>query len=97
MGTQHPSIGASELEVMKLLWERGPATGLELWRSDGTSDGTMLVKDILRGVDSSSAPEMLQVVNGTLFFSAQLSVVGRELWNSDGTAAFFRAASAACC
>ena len=60
--------------------------GQELWKSDGTSAGTVLVKNIGPG-NVSGAPAELSVVNGTLFFSAADFVSGRELWRSDGTAA----------
>jgi ELWxxDGT repeat protein len=58
--------------------------GHELWKSDGTANGTMMVKDISGG-SSPSYPAELTVVGSTLFFSAKDSV-GRELWKSDGTA-----------
>ena len=59
---------------------RDPAHGSELWRSDGTADGTRLVKDITPGVAGSS-PEDLTDADGTLFFFAQA-----WLWTSDGSA-----------
>ena len=43
--------------------------GWELWKSDGTESGTILVKDIDPG-HSSSSPRNFVNVNGTLFFSA---------------------------
>src|SRR5262245_17964283 len=46
-----------------------PATGTELWRTDGTVMGTVLVKDIRPGA-GSSIPRGLISVNGTLFFWA---------------------------
>jgi ELWxxDGT repeat protein len=60
--------------------------GWELWKSDGTTAGTVLVKDIRLG-SSSAAPGFFTNVNGTLFFSANDGVHGWELWKSDGTAA----------
>ena len=57
--------------------------GEELWKSDGTEAGTVLVKDI--GSPYSSYPRSLTEVAGTLFFSANDGVNGRELWKSDGT------------
>src|SRR5262249_23462401 len=44
-------------------------SGYELWKSDGTAAGTVLVKDILPGIGSSN-PSALTNVNGTLYFTA---------------------------
>jgi len=63
-----------------------PAYDCELWKSDGTEEGTVRVRDIMAG-SGSSAPESLTDVNGTLFFVADDGVSGRELWMSDGTEA----------
>lgn len=63
--------------------------GLELWKTDGTAQGTTMVKDI-RTVPSSAAsayPNQLTNVGGTLYFSAINQGANRELWKSDGTAA----------
>ena len=60
--------------------------GQELWKSDGTAAGTVLVKDIVPGSDPSD-PQNLTNVNGTLFFIAYHPTYGTELWKSDGTAA----------
>src|SRR5262249_52324726 len=60
--------------------------GIEMWKSDGTADGTALVKDINSG-SGSSTPSNLINVNGTLFFSASDGTHGQELWKSNGTAA----------
>ena len=61
-------------------------TDVELWKSDGTEAGTVRVKDINPG-SNSSEPIRLTNVNGTLFFTADNGVNGRELWKSDGTEA----------
>jgi ELWxxDGT repeat protein len=58
----------------------------ELWKSDGTAAGTVLVKDIRPGRDRSG-PSYLTDVSGTLFFEAREDITGSELWKSDGTAA----------
>jgi ELWxxDGT repeat protein len=55
------------------------ATGMELWRSDGTPSGTKLVKDVSPGA-SGSYPHELTEVDGLLFFWA-----AGGLWRSDGT------------
>lgn len=79
--------GSSEPESGALL---PPGTGRELWTSDGTPEGTLLVKDIRLGVDLSgypigSYPYHLTVAAGHLFFVANDGVHGEELWKSDGT------------
>lgn len=60
--------------------------GLELWRSDGTAAGTVLVKDICPGIHGSM-PETFLTIGDRLFFSAFDSIHGCELWQSDGTEA----------
>jgi ELWxxDGT repeat protein len=58
--------------------------GRELWTSDGTSDGTVLVRDI--AADTASAwPQLLVAVGDTLYFTANDGTNGYELWRSDGT------------
>ena len=61
-------------------------TGNELWKSDGTAAGTVLVKDIYPGPEGSRSV-FLTDVNGTLFFRADDGITGNELWKSYGTAA----------
>lgn len=62
------------------------STGDELWVSDGTPSGTMMLKDIEPGA-SSSTPHNMVEVNGKVYFAATTSSTGTELWVSDGTAA----------
>lgn len=59
--------------------------GRELWRTDGTSAGTVLVKDIRRR--GSSDPRRLIAAGSMVYFTADDGIRGRELWLSDGTAA----------
>jgi ELWxxDGT repeat protein len=65
--------------------------GIELWSSDGTEAGTVLVRDIAQGEASglSSSPNRaaLAVAGGKVYFSATDGTSGFELWESDGTAA----------
>lgn len=55
----------------------------ELWATDGTEEGTYLVKDIKP--NSSSSPKNLMAYNDKLYFWADDGVYGHELWTSDGT------------
>ncbi|WP_372898649.1 ELWxxDGT repeat protein, partial [Stieleria sp.] len=59
--------------------------GVELWTSDGTTEGTVLVKNIAPGLLDSD-PESLTPLGDTLFFTANDRANGREVWKSDGTA-----------
>jgi ELWxxDGT repeat protein len=57
----------------------------ELWKSDGTSSGTVMVKDINSASLSSSYPQYLTAIGNTLYFQASDGTNGYELWKSDGT------------
>ncbi|WGV25312.1 ELWxxDGT repeat protein [Halotia branconii] len=61
-------------------------SGTELWKSDGTTAGTVLVKDINSGSGSSN-PANLISINNILYFIADNGINGTELWKSDGTTA----------
>jgi len=52
--------------------------GSELWKTDGTENGTIRLKDIYPG-SSSSSPQNLTVLGNTLYFRAQ-DIEGEELW-----------------
>jgi ELWxxDGT repeat protein len=62
------------------------ADGGELWSTDGTPEGTVLVRDIVPGPGSSS-PSHLAAAGDRLFFAAADEDHGIELWESDGTEA----------
>jgi ELWxxDGT repeat protein len=57
--------------------------GEELWKSDGTEAGTVLVKDIWAG-PTTSGPFALTPAGNGLFLAANDGVHGLELWHSDG-------------
>ena len=89
-----PSSGPGdfvEVDVAAFFVADDGINGAELWKSDGTAAGTVIVKDIFPGSDTSgtaysSSPQDLTNVGGTLFFTAEDEAIGRELWTSDGTA-----------
>lgn len=73
----------------KLFFSAYDEHGYELWVTDGTTNGTVLVKDIntqlVSGQNGSSGPASLIDLNGVLLFAADDGVHGSELWVSDGT------------
>jgi ELWxxDGT repeat protein len=58
----------------------------ELWKSDGTSEGTSLVKDI-RATGDARVEYLARLNDTTILFSANNGLNGAELWKSDGTPA----------
>ena len=82
-------VGARSLDPQHLTDRNGTlyfvgnsdSQGRELWKSNGTTAGTTLVKDITPGPASSDITG-LTLLNGTLYFATS-----GELWKSDGTAA----------
>ena len=59
--------------------------GNGLWKSDGTTAGTGLLKE--KGGSFAFSPELLMAVNNQLFFTGNDDANGLELWKSNGTAA----------
>lgn len=62
-----------------------PSFGSELFKSDGTTNGTVLIKDINKG-QSNSIPQFIAEYENIILFSASDGAAGNELWKSDGTA-----------
>jgi ELWxxDGT repeat protein len=69
--------------------------GLELWKSDGSGNGTQLLKDINPGPadaffgpsrSNANVPDLVTIA-GITYFTADDGVHGKELWKTGGTAA----------
>ncbi|HEY9343461.1 MAG TPA: hypothetical protein VIQ23_17905, partial [Hanamia sp.] len=64
-----------------------PATGDELFITDGTPAGTLLLDDIIPGATGSAPADNFAMLNGYLYFTAVTAATGRELWRTNGTLA----------
>lgn len=60
-------------------------SGDELWKSDGTTNGTILLKNI--NAAAGSGAKCFHSVGNILFFIADDGINGEELWKTDGTSA----------
>ncbi len=58
--------------------------GREVWRTDGTPEGTGLLKDISEGPASSRVNSFVEW-QGELYFAADDGRCGKELWKTNGT------------
>jgi len=59
--------------------------GYEIWRTDGTVAGTVMVKDIRPGTYGGGSVDSAVVIDGIYYFGANDGVNSTELWRSDGT------------
>jgi ELWxxDGT repeat protein len=62
------------------------STANEIWKSDGSEAGTVILKDIRPGASLSSVPLGLTAFGSKLIFTAIDGVNGREVYASNGTA-----------
>lgn len=63
-----------------------PCYGIELFVTDGTTDGTRLVKDIFPGESTSMGfPINFAAFQNELYFVANDGATGFEIWKSNGT------------
>lgn len=63
------------------------ASGLELWKSDGTAAGTQQVADISPGSFGSGIEQLTAIDSTRLAFAANDGQNGTELWSTDGSSA----------
>ncbi|HET6544134.1 MAG TPA: T9SS type A sorting domain-containing protein [Chryseolinea sp.] len=59
--------------------------GKELWRTDGTAEGTISLGDLRKGLFEGFSGGMACADNNTLYFEASDGQRGWELWTTDGT------------
>lgn len=59
--------------------------GRELWRTDGSVEGTALVQDLCPGECDGFSGSSLADINGALYFVAQGSPYDQQVWRTDGT------------
>jgi ELWxxDGT repeat protein len=76
-----PVVFAGELYFTAI----DPDHGVELWKTDGTAAGTVLVKDVNPGASNSYILSGHAVFGGALYFVGDDGVHGPELWRTDGT------------
>lgn len=60
------------------------SAGIELWKTDGTPEGTGRVADIYRGYGDSRPTQLTPFGEGLVFVASD--GLGQQLWRSDGTA-----------
>ena len=98
-GSGSPSMltAAGGIGGMAFFSAETDATGRELWKTDGTAAGTVLVKDIQPGPGSGAdflydnddvdLGERWAALGNKVVFQADEGLVGQEPWVSDGTPA----------
>ncbi|GMU63902.1 MAG: hypothetical protein AMXMBFR36_01760 [Acidobacteriota bacterium] len=87
-GQQAPESRIAAIDETRVVFvgDNG-TTGFELWTSDGTETGTVVVADIAPGADGSWPRHLVSLGNGIVLFAAEHPALGYELFRTDGTAA----------
>jgi ELWxxDGT repeat protein len=62
-----------------------PATGTDLWKSDGTAAGTTIVKDFAASYEFNSLQPIIAVDDVVYFFVKDYDANKLELWQTNGT------------
>jgi ELWxxDGT repeat protein len=84
--TSSITTNSAQLGNVLVFTAETPTTGVSLWRTDGTTAGTELLKDIFPGANGANPYQFLKVGN-VAYFNATDSDHGAKLWRSDGTVA----------
>ncbi|HXH92897.1 MAG TPA: ELWxxDGT repeat protein, partial [Thermoanaerobaculia bacterium] len=85
-GVPNDRVAASVVGNRMLFVATDGIHGLEVWSTDGTADGTVMLADIAPGTASSN-PVLGPVAGSTAYFTATAPATGTELWQTDGTIA----------
>lgn len=85
--TAYPQNFFYSASMGKTFFSANGGNGTELWTTDGTNDGTSIVKDINTfSATAGSNPNNFVEYNGKVYFSASDGATsGTELWVTDGT------------
>lgn len=78
-------LNSSILNNELIFYAQEPSTGLEIWKTDGTSFGTQLLKDLTPGPPSSVTSISFTSFNNLLLFNLTNNISGEELYRTDGT------------
>jgi large repetitive protein len=84
--TAWPAVLVDEDRANVLFAASAEGTGTELWKSDGTSAGTLQLGDIHPGPESSDPRDLVIITDDSALFSASSSASGkRQLWHTGFT------------
>jgi ELWxxDGT repeat protein len=85
-GSADPNIFVMYRDGRKIIFTANDSIhGEELWVSDGTSDGTHMIKDIFNGPIGITVDNAMQA-GDLLYFAIGDGTYGEELWVTDGSA-----------
>ncbi|PWG04603.1 hypothetical protein DIS07_11705 [Polaribacter aquimarinus] len=71
----------------KLFFQANNEYGYEIWVTDGTANGTKLLKDIHPEFDDNNIENIVDLNGKAIFTASDKNWYGKELWISDGTEA----------
>ena len=74
-------LGSHKNEIYFRAWGNG--IGVELWKTNGTAEGTMLVKDLIPGPDDSSPSNFVSTDEDAFFLAT--GPRAQTIWKTDGT------------
>ena len=82
----HTPVWVKSQRLLYFIVDTGSFRVFELWRSDGTPEGTRKIKEF-QSIDTRGGIRDLTEFRGRVFFNGQDAVNGPALWSSDGTEA----------